>query len=154
MLFRSPLVTGSTVDGLTLPALKEDAVGVAHFAPWGPDFDNPQSKKFVADFDAKHKRLPSEYAASAYDSATLLDSAIAAVKGNLSDKQSFTAALKAADFRSVKGKFKFNHNHMPIEDFFAFEIIRDGNKDRYTHKTIGVALADAVDAYQAECRMK
>ena len=149
-----PLVTGSTVDGLTLPALKEDAVGVAHFAPWGPDFDNPQSKKFVADFDAKHKRLPSEYAASAYDSATLLDSAIAAVKGNLSDKQSFTAALKAADFRSVKGKFKFNHNHMPIEDFFAFEIIKDGNKDRYTHKTIGVAMADAVDAYQAECRMK
>jgi branched-chain amino acid transport system substrate-binding protein len=149
-----PLITGSTVDGLTLPALKEDAVGVAHFAPWGPDFDNPQSKKFVADFDAKHKRLPSEYGASAYDSALLLDSAIAKVKGNLADKQAFTAALKQADFQSVKGKFKFNHNHMPIQDFFAFEIVKDGNKDRYTHKTISVAMADAVDAYQAECKMK
>jgi branched-chain amino acid transport system substrate-binding protein len=149
-----PLITGSTVDGLTLPALKEDAVGVAHFAPWGPDFDNPQSKKFVADFDAKHKRLPSEYGASAYDSALLLDSAIAKVKGNLADKQAFTAALKQADFQSVKGKFKFNHNHMPIQDFFAFEIVKNGNKDRYTHKTISVAMADAVDAYQAECKMK
>jgi branched-chain amino acid transport system substrate-binding protein len=149
-----PLITGSTVDGLTLPALKDDAVGVAHFAPWGPDFDNPQSKKFVADFDAKHKRLPSEYGASAYDSALLLDSAIAKVKGNLADKQAFTAALKAADFQSVKGKFKFNHNHMPIQDFFAFEIVKDGNKDRYTHKTLRVAMADAVDAYQAECPMK
>jgi branched-chain amino acid transport system substrate-binding protein len=149
-----PLVTGSTVDGLTLPALREDAVGVAHFAPWGPDFENAQSKRFVADFDAKHKRLPSEYGASAYDSALLLDSALARVKGNLSDKQAFTAALKAADFPSVKGKFKFNHNHMPIQDFFAFEIVKDGNKDRYTHKTIGVAIADAVDAYQAECPMK
>lgn len=71
-----PLVTGSTVDGLTLPALKEDAMGVVHFAPWGPDFDNPQSKKFVADFEAKHKRIPSEYGATAFDSALLLDSAI------------------------------------------------------------------------------
>jgi len=149
-----PLITGSTVDGLTLPALRDDAVGVAHFAPWGPDFDNPQSRKFVAEFDAKHKRLPSEYGASAYDSAVLLDSAITKTKGNLADKPAFTSALKSADFQSVKGKFKFNHNHMPIEDFFAFEIVKDGNKDRYTHKTIGVAMADAVDAYHAECQMK
>jgi branched-chain amino acid transport system substrate-binding protein len=148
-----PLITGSTVDGLTLPALRADAVGVAHFAPWGPDFDNPQSKKFVADFDAKHKRLPSEYGASAFDSAVLLDSAIAKVKGNLVDKLAFSAALKAADFQSVKGKFRFNHNHMPIQDFFAFEIVKDGDKDRYTHKTIGVAMTDAQDAYYAECPM-
>lgn len=149
-----PLITGSTVDGLTLPALKEDAVGVAHFAPWGPDFDNPQSKKFVADFDAKHKRLPSEYGASSYNSALLLDAAIAKVKGNLSDKQAFTTALKTAEFQSVKGKFKFNHNHMPIQNFYAFEIVKDGNKDRYTHKTLGIAMADAQDAYHAECQMK
>jgi branched-chain amino acid transport system substrate-binding protein len=149
-----PLITGSTVDGLTLPALKADAVGIAHFAPWGPDFDNPQSKKFVADFDTKHKRLPSEYAASAFDSAVLLDSAIAKVKGNLADKLAFSAALKAADFQSVKGKFRFNHNHMPIQDFFAFEIVKDGNRDRYTLKTIGVAMADAQDAYHAECPMQ
>jgi branched-chain amino acid transport system substrate-binding protein len=149
-----PLITGSTVDLLTLPALKEDAVGVVHFAPWGPDIDNPQNKQFVAEFDAKYKRLPSEYAASAYDSALLLDSAIAKVKGNISNKPAFTAALKAADFKSVKGKFKFNHNHMPIQDFYVFEVVKDGNKDRYTHKTVAVAMADAIDAYQAACPMK
>jgi branched-chain amino acid transport system substrate-binding protein len=149
-----PLITGSTVDLLTLPALKEDAIGVVHFAPWGPDLDNPQNKRFVSEFDAKHKRLPSEYAASAYDSALLLDSAIARVKGNIGDKPAFTAALKAADFQSVKGKFKFNHNHMPIQDFYVFEVVKDGNKDRYTHKTVAVAVADAIDAYQADCPMK
>jgi branched-chain amino acid transport system substrate-binding protein len=149
-----PLITGSTVDLLTLPALKEDAVGVVHFAPWGPDLNNPQNKMFVAEFDAKHKRLPSEYAASAYDSALLLDSALAKVKANLTDKPAFTAALKAADFHSVKGKFAFNHNHMPIQDFYVFEVVKDGNKDRYTHKTVAVAMADAIDAYQAECPMK
>jgi branched-chain amino acid transport system substrate-binding protein len=149
-----PLITGSTVDLLTLPALKEDALGVVHFAPWGPDLDNPQNRKFVAEFDAKHNRLPSEYAASAYDSAVLLDSAVAKVKGNLADKPPFTAALMAADFQSVKGKFKFNHNHMPIQDFYVFEVVKDGNKDRYTHKTVAVAMTDAIDAYQADCPMK
>jgi branched-chain amino acid transport system substrate-binding protein len=76
------------------------------------------------------------------------------VKGNLVDKLAFSAALKAADFQSVKGKFSFNHNHMPIQDFFAFEIVKDGNRDRYTHKTIGVAMADAQDAYHAACPMQ
>jgi branched-chain amino acid transport system substrate-binding protein len=149
-----PLITGSTVDLLNLPALREDAIGVVHFAPWGPDFNNPQNKKFVAEFDGKHNRLPSEYAASAYDSAMLLDSAIAKVKGNLTDKPAFTTALKAADFQSVKGKFQFNHNHMPIQDFYVFEVVKDGSKDRYTHKTVAVAMADAIDAYQADCPMK
>jgi branched-chain amino acid transport system substrate-binding protein len=149
-----PLITGSTVDLLNLPALREDAIGVVHFAPWGPDFDNFQNKKFVAEFDGKHKRLPSEYAASAYDSAMLLDSAIAKVKGDLADKSAFTSALMAADFQSVKGKFKFNHNHMPIEDFYVFEVVKDGTKDRYTHKTVAVAMANAIDAYQADCPMK
>jgi branched-chain amino acid transport system substrate-binding protein len=151
---RIPLITGSTVDMLTLPALKEDALGVVHFAPWGTDMDNPQSKQFVAEFDAKYKRLPSEYGASAYDSALLLDSAIAKVKGNIADKAAFTAALKAADFKSVRGKFKFNNNHMPIQNFYVFEVVKDGNKDRYTHKTIAVAMADAQDAYHDECKMK
>ncbi|HEY7302159.1 MAG TPA: ABC transporter substrate-binding protein [Xanthobacteraceae bacterium] len=149
-----PLITGSTVDMLTLPALKEDAVDVVHFAPWGPDINNPQNKQFVEEFEAKYKRLPSEYAASAYDSALLLDSAIAKVKGNISDKNAFTAALRAADFKSVKGKFKFNHNHMPIQNFYVFEVVKDGNKDRYTHKTVAVAVADAIDAYEAACPMK
>jgi branched-chain amino acid transport system substrate-binding protein len=149
-----PLITGSTVDLLTLPALKEDAVGVVHFAPWGPDFDNSENKKFVSEFDSKYKRLPSEYAASAYDSAMLLDSAIRKVNGNVADKDAFTSALRTADFKSVKGKFKFNHNHIPIQDFYVFEVVKDGNRDRYTHKTLAVAMSDAIDAYQAECPLK
>jgi len=148
-----PLITGSTVDGLTLPALKEDALGVVHFAPWGPDFDNAQSKRFVAEFEAKYKRIPSEYAASAFDSALLLDSAIGKVHGDVANKEQFTAALAAADFQSVRGKFKFNHNHIPIQDFYVFEIVKEGS-GRFTHKTLAKAMVDAVDAYNADCPMK
>lgn len=148
-----PLLSGSTVDGITLPALQEAAVGVAHASHWGPDFDNPENKRFVAEFEKRFGREPSEYAATAYDSASLLDSAIAKVKGDVSDKKAFMAALKAADFPSVRGKFKFNHNQLPIEDFYVFDIVKN-EKGRYTYKTVAKAMADAQDAYQAECPMK
>lgn len=148
-----PLLSGSTVDGITLPALQEAAVGVAHASHWGPNFDNAENKRFVAEFEKRYGREPSEYAATAYDSASLLDSAIAKVKGNVADKKAFMAALKAADFPSVRGKFKFNHNQLPIQDFYVFDIVKN-DKGRYTYKTGAIAMADAQDAYHAECPMK
>jgi branched-chain amino acid transport system substrate-binding protein len=148
-----PLLSGSTVDGITLPALQEAAVGVAHASHWGPDFDNAENKRFVADFEKRYGREPSEYAATAYDSASLLDSALAKVNGNVADKKAFMAALKAADFPSVRGKFKFNHNQLPIQDFYVFDIVKN-DKGRYTYKTGPKAMANAQDAYQAECPMK
>ena len=68
---------------------------------------------------------PSEYGATAYDSAMLLNSAIRKVKGNVADKKAFMAALKAADFPSVRGHFKFNNNQLRIQDFYVFEVVKD-----------------------------
>lgn len=148
-----PLISNSTVDGINLPALQDTAVGVIHGSPWGPDLDNPQNHRFVADFEKKYKRVPSEYAATAFDSAQLLNSAIAKVKGNVADKPAFMTALKAADFPSVRGHFKFNHNHLGIQDFYVFEVIKDA-KGAYTYKELSKPLANAQDAYQAQCPMK
>jgi branched-chain amino acid transport system substrate-binding protein len=148
-----PLLTTSTVDGINLPALQEAAVGVVHASLWGPDFDNAESKRFVAEFEKRYNRLPSEYGATAYDSALLLDSAIRKVKGNVADKKAFMAALKAADFPSVRGHFKFNNNQLGIQDFYVFEVIKDA-KGRYTHKTVAKVMADAQDAYHSQCPMK
>jgi branched-chain amino acid transport system substrate-binding protein len=148
-----PLLTSSTVDGITLPALKEAALGVIHGSPWSPELDNAPNKRFVADFEKRYGRVPSEYAATSYDSAQLLDSAIAKVKGNVGDKKAFGAALKAADFPSVRGRFRFNHNQVPIQDYYAFEVVKNA-QGRFTYKTISKALPDHADAYQAECPMK
>ena len=148
-----PLLTTSTVDGINLPALQDAAVGVAHASLWGPDFDNAESKRFVADFEKRYNRLPSEYGATAYDSALLLDSAIGKVKGNVADKPAFMAALKAADFPSVRGQFKFNNNQLGIQDFYVFEVVKDA-KGRYVHKTVAKVMDDAQDAYHAQCPMK
>jgi len=148
-----PLITSSTVDGITLPALQEAALGVIHGSPWSPELDFPQNRRFVAEFEKRFGRVPSEYAATSYDSALLLDSAIAKVKGNIGDKKAFQAALKAADFPSVRGNFKFNHNHFPIQDFYAFEVVRNP-QGRYTYKTLYKVLTNHQDAYHTQCPMK
>ena len=148
-----PLLSTSTADGSTLPALKDDALGVISGTFWGPDFANPTSQKFVEDFEKKFNRIPSQYAAQSYDAALLLDSAIAKVKGNVGDKKAFQAALKAADFTSVRGNFKFNNNNFPIQDMYVFEVAKDA-KGRVNLKTIAAPLKDHKDFYSAQCALK
>ena len=148
-----PLLNTSTVDGINLPAQGDAALGAISGTFWGPDFSNPANRKFVADFEAKFKRIPSQYAAQGYDSALLLDSAIGKVKGNVADKKAFQAALKAADFKSVRGDFKFNTNNFPIHDLHMFEAIKDG-QGRYTLKTVATPLKADKDAYFDKCPMK
>jgi branched-chain amino acid transport system substrate-binding protein len=152
LLGKVPLLSTSTTDGSTLPAQKEDALGVISGTFWGPDFDNPVNRKFVEDFEKKYNRIPSQYAAQSYDAALLLDSAIAKVKGNVSDKKAFQAALRAADFKSVRGKFKFNNNGFPIQDQYIFEVAKDA-KGRVSLKTIATPLKDHKDAYHTQCKL-
>ena len=153
LLGKIPLLATSTTDGLTLPAQKETALGVIAGSFWGPDFKNPASQQFVAEFEKKYGRIPSQYAAQSYDAAQLLDSAIAKVKGNLSDKKAFLAALKAADFKSVRGSFRFNNNNFPIQDMYVFEVATDP-KGRYSLKTIATPLKNHEDAYHTQCPLK
>ena len=148
-----PLLSTSTADGGTLPALKNDALGVISGTFWGPDFANPASKKFVSDFEKKFNRIPSQYAAQAYDAALLLDAALGRVKGNVGDKRAFMAALKAADFKSVRGKFRFNNNGFPIQDQHVFEVAKDA-KGRVSLKTLATPMKDHEDAYHTLCTLK
>jgi branched-chain amino acid transport system substrate-binding protein len=152
LLGKVPLLSTSTTDGSTLPAQKEDALGVISGTFWGPDFSNPASRKFVDDFEKKYSRIPSQYAAQSYDAALLLDSAIAKVKGNVADKKAFQAALKAADFKSVRGNFKFNNNGFPVQDQYIFEVAKDA-KGRVSLKTVASPLKDHKDAYHTSCKL-
>ena len=147
------LLSASTADGIGLPAMGEAATGVIAGGHWAPDFKNEANQKFVKEFEAKFKRIPSQYAAQSYDAALLLDSAIGKVKGNVSDKDAFRAALKAADFKSVRGDFKFGNNNFPIQDMHVFEAYKD-EKGRMNLKTIATPLEDAQDAYADKCKMK
>jgi branched-chain amino acid transport system substrate-binding protein len=143
---------GFTFSEDTLAAMGDAALGTLNTAQWSPDLDNPQNKKFVADFEAAYGRLPSVYASQAYDAALLIDSAIRKTGGKLDDKAALGKALMAADFKSVRGAFKFNSNHFPIQDFFLREVVKDG-KGRYLNKKVAPIFQDRGDAYVGECRM-
>jgi branched-chain amino acid transport system substrate-binding protein len=130
-----------------LQAVGEAAMGVKNTSQWSKDIDNEANKAFVETFQAEYGRLPSLYASQGFDAANLLISA--AKSADVSDKDAFRAALKKADFASVRGKFKFGENHHPIQDIFVREVIKEG--DVYTNKIIATGLSDHADAYASEC---
>ncbi|OXR48066.1 ABC transporter substrate-binding protein [Pusillimonas sp. T2] len=148
-----PLLNTATTEGINLPAQGESATGAVNGSFWGPDFDNETSKHFVAAFEAKYNRIPSQYAAQGYDSALLIDSALKKVNGDISNKDAFRAALKEADFKSLRGDFKFGNNHFPIQDFHVFEAYKD-NKGRMNVRRIATPMVQAQDGFAHLCPMK
>jgi len=152
LLGKIPLLTNAAADGTNLPALKEAALGVFNSSNWGPDLPNAENRQFVAAFEAKYGRIPSEYAAQSYDSARLIGSALKATGGKVDDKAVLGKALRAADFKSVRGNFRFNTNNYPIQDFYMFVAARDA-QGRVSLKTMSRPLSDAKDSFHAQCRM-
>lgn len=153
LLGKIPLLSASTADAINLPAQKESALGVITGTAWGPDIDVPANKAFVAAFEKKYGRTPSHYAAQSYDAAQLLNSALTKVQGNVADKPRMLAALKAADFPSVRGQFRFGNNNFPIQDMRIFEVVKAPDS-RVTLKTIAIPLRDDQDAYHGLCPLK
>ena len=132
-----------------LQAVGDAALGAKNTSQWSKDIDNPANKAFVESFQAEYGRLPSLYASQGFDTANLLLSAMA--KADISDADAFRAALKAADFDSVRGDFAFAPNNHPIQDIYVREVIKEG--DVITNKIVGVALEDRSNAYVDECKM-
>ena len=132
-----------------LQAVGAAAMGVKNTSQWSKDIDNPANAAFVEAFQTEYGRLPSLYASQGYDTANLLISAAAAA--DVSDADGFRAALKAAEFDSVRGDFAFGPNHHPIQDIYVREVIQEG--DVFTNKIIATGLTDHSDAYAGECQM-
>jgi hypothetical protein len=141
-----PLYTAFTIDEITLPRQKEAAVGIPGAQEWVNDLPNEQNKRFVADYRKKHPGLPPTfYGAQTYDAAMLINAAVVATKGDLSDKEAVRKAMEKADFESVRGKFRFGINHIPIQNFYLQEAIKDG--DGYVLKTVATIVEDSQDRF-------
>ncbi|MDA3889996.1 MAG: ABC transporter substrate-binding protein [Allgaiera sp.] len=142
-----------TTDETTLPAQKDDALGDLSAGNWAPDAKNPASEAFVAAFEKKYGYIPGGYAMQAYDTAMLIDSAVAKVKGNLSDKKAVQKALEAADFTSLRGGFKFNNNHYPVQNFYLLKVAKNA-KDQYHTSIVREVVKDYGDDFHQQCKMK
>ena len=151
-----PLYTVFTVDSIALPKLQKaglkGVLGTKMTQEWSPDMDNAANKRFVGDYLKKHGKYPAFYGAQAYDSIMLIKSAVEAVGGNLKDKDAIRKALKAADFDSVRGRYSYGNNHMPIQNFYLREVVED-SEGRWTTKIVKTVYENHQDPHASKCKM-
>jgi branched-chain amino acid transport system substrate-binding protein len=149
-----PLYSVFTVDETTIPALKDAAVGQFEARFWSADIKVPASQKYVADFRKKFGYTPSFYGAQSYDGIMLIDSAVRAVKGNVKDTKGMVAAMRKADYKSIRGDFKFNNNHHPIQDFYLLKAVKGNAPEGVEMRIEKKVFEDHKDAYHQDCKMK
>ena len=151
-----PLYSVFTVDSIALPKLQKanmsGVMGSVMTQFWAPDLDTPQNKKFVSGFKKKYGRYPSFYAAQSYDTIFLIKSAVEAVKGDLSNMDGMRAAMKTANFPSVRGKFSYGNNHFPIQNFYSRKVVKD-SEGVWTTSVQEVVLKNHQDTYAKNCSM-
>ncbi len=152
-----PLYTVFTVDALSLPKMQAanfvDVLGTRTTQHWDPTLGNPQNRRFVKDFKAKYGSYPSFYAAQAYDSMFLIKSAVEAVDGDLTDMDGMRAAMKSANYPSVRGVYSYGNNHMPIQNFYLREVIKDAD-GTWTTQVVSTVLTAHQDPYAKDCALK
>jgi branched-chain amino acid transport system substrate-binding protein len=151
LIGKVPLYSVFTVDATTLPALRDTAIGAISGAMYDAALDTPENGQFVAAFEARYKRKPSQYAAAGYDAANLLDVALRNAGG---DRKKLVASVKAAgsEFRSVRGPFRFGKNNMPIQNYYVFQTAREGGQ--VVTKLMGTSLTAHADSYAPQCPLQ
>jgi branched-chain amino acid transport system substrate-binding protein len=115
--------------------------------------DNPVNKRFVQDFKTKFGRDPASYAGLAYDAMMLVDSAVKEVKGNVKDQVAFRAALKKANFQSVRGSFAFSSNNHPIQNTYL-TVVDERSDGSLFLKATALIAEKAADNFVSKCPLK
>lgn len=119
---------------------------------WSVTMDNPRSQKFVQDYQAAYGRAPTGYSMQAYETALWIASALKAVEGDVSQTDALRAALRKADFESIRGNFKLNVNHHPIQDIYLMRLEKD-EQGELVHKVVRKIISNDADTYAASCEM-
>ena len=142
-----------TVDESTLPAQQDAALGFFGGANWAPNLDNPQNKAFVDAYLKEYNAVPGSYAFQAYDAALLIDSALKATGGRTDNKDALRKEMKKANFTSLRGKFKFNTNHYPIQDFYLVKVAKRAD-GKYQTEIAQKVFENYSDPHVKDCPMK
>src|SRR5258706_11310644 len=149
-----PLYSVYTVDEISIPAVKHAALGQYETRYWSPDLKNAANQKYVSDYRKKYGKMPVFYGAQSYDGILLIDSAVRAVKGDLANKKGMIAAMRKADFASTRGKFSYNTNHFPIQNFYLLKAVTGPAGQDPVMEIQRTAFTNHRDSYAKECPMK
>lgn len=136
-----------------LKSVGDAPLGALNSAHWAHDMANPENREFVSTFEKEQKRLPSSYAANAYDTVMLLAAALAPLKGRFEDKEAMVKAIENVKFKSIRGNFRFGKNHMPVQDWVLRAVVRE-DSGRITNRIVDRLATGHTDAYAQACQMK
>jgi branched-chain amino acid transport system substrate-binding protein len=144
------VLSEASLEPRIVSATGDDSLGVYGTGHWVSDLPFAANKKFVKAFVAKYHRDPTPYASVGYDTAHLIGSALKAVNGDMTKADAFRAALKKADFASVRGAFHFGSDQEPIEDWYSTRVVKlPSGKNEI--RTIGKIARDLGNAYTSLC---
>ena len=137
--------SGFLTDG-TLEAQGASAQGLITLLHYGDNIETPRNQAFRNKFAVAYKTNPDVYAMQGYDAAQMLGAGVAAVKGDLKQRDAMIAALRKTQVDSPRGKFTLSPQHNPTQDFYIREV-----KGNYNVVT-GVAVKALADPGRG-CRM-
>ena len=137
--------SGFLTDG-TLEAQGADAEGLETTLHYADALGTPKDKAFRAAYDKAYKMQPDVYAVQGYDAAQMLAVGLNAVKGDISKKADFSAAVTKATIDSPRGPFTISPSHNPVQDIYLRKVSGKENK------VVGVASKALTDPGRG-CKM-
>ncbi|MDB5958457.1 ABC transporter substrate-binding protein, partial [Ramlibacter sp.] len=103
------IVGGMTaIDESVLRNMGDEALGIQTACWYSAELANPINAKFAPAFRKAYSYDPGFYAAATYTNGSVLEAALNAVKGNISNKDAFMAALKKTNVQTARGPVHFD----------------------------------------------
>jgi branched-chain amino acid transport system substrate-binding protein len=118
---------GFLTDG-TLEAQGADAEGLYTTLHYADSLGTPRDAAFRLAYAKTYKLQPDVYAVQGYDAAQILGTGLNAVKGDLSKKAEFAAAVEKAKIDSPRGAFTISKAHNPVQDIYLRQVVGKENK--------------------------
>jgi branched-chain amino acid transport system substrate-binding protein len=117
-----PLYGAFVTDG-TLEAQGADAEGIFSTLHYADNLNNPRDKSFRLAYAKTYKLQPDVFAVQGFDAAQILGVGLAAVKGDISKKAEFAAAVEKAKIDSPRGAFTLSKSHNPVQDIYLRKVV-------------------------------
>lgn len=153
LMDKFPLLSSFTIDDITIPALRDAAVGSLVSTHWVSGATNERSIEFIDAFKTKYGRIPSSYAMQGYDAAVLIDETIKNNPDAAKDKEALMKAMRAAKVDSPRGDLTFAKNGFPVQDYSIWKVVSKGSGE-VGFEQQGVSLKAHRDAYVGQCTIK
>jgi branched-chain amino acid transport system substrate-binding protein len=126
---KMPLTGFTIIDSQMISTLGKSAVGIISALTYVDTLDNPESKKFAAEYQAKFKSSPDLFADYGYVAARAIAEALKAVDGDTSNKDKLAEAMTKVTFKAPRGPFRMDPvTHNPIQDIYICQVIESGGK--------------------------